>query len=178
MGQQGRIVNHRHGVAADTLHQIDNLLASAMLERLFPDWFHLGGVTPDTGGRASVVIEARVGEYLLHPEFHHQPIPVLAAAAPQNEIKRPIFRLIAVVRWVGVVVEMEAVPVVGIAHRVPHDPSHMQERAELAYRDALALAGSYPMKQRREDRLRGEDSSVEPRYVGANAHRRITDSPQ
>src|ERR1700733_11844565 len=73
---------------------------------------------------------------------------------------------------------MEAVPIVGIAERMPHDAAHMKERAELTYRDALPLAAPESMKQRGQNRLRRKGSGVEARDIGADAHRRIADASQ
>src|SRR6266849_1279634 len=75
-------------------------------------------------------------------------------------------------------VEMEAVPIVGIGARKPHDAAHMEQRAELTHRDPLSFAVALAMKQRAEDRLRSKDPGVEACDVRAEPHRWITDSAE
>src|SRR5712692_10265648 len=96
MSQQRRVVEDRHRVTADAVDQRDQLLARAIFERLLPDWFHLGRVPADTRSMAAIIVETRVGEQVLHPKLEQQPIPVLRAAASQDEIERAVLRLVTV----------------------------------------------------------------------------------
>ena len=146
MSDQSWIVHKRHRVSSYTVNQAHDLVAGSVLKCFFPDRFDLSGIASDARRRASVITETRVGEHLFHAEVEYQPIPILTAGAPKNKVQRAIFRLITIVGRGGVVVEVESISVVGIAQRVPHDPSQMQERAELADRHPLTLTRSQPMK--------------------------------
>src|ERR1700683_4160349 len=123
-----------------------------MPEGGLPDVFTLRRIASEPSRLPAEIVEARIGQHMFHPKFHQEPVPILGGPAAQNKIQRAVLGLIAIFGRVGVMVDMEAEPIVGITQCVPHDTAQMEQRAELIHGNALAWTVTLAMEERAENR--------------------------